>query len=637
MCGIAGLVWKTTAGKRIEDFRAAAAQLEHRGPDSSGEYLDEQILLIHYRLAILDLSPSGHQPYKLGEPPFGIGVYNGELYNYRALAESFNLSVTTACDTEVVFRSISKNGSDILRDYNGIFALAYYRPDSSELLLARDRFGVKPMYFVNTPDYFAFASEAKVLYTFAPTLTLNPRVLHEFLRFGSSMSMETIVTGVRKVAPGHYLRLGMSTGELEEAPYWSVEADLVPQSTPAGYNEAVVQTRQLLGDAVERQCLSDVPVGAYLSGGLDSSLVVALASQRTSKTLSTFSVRFEGSNDSELPLAREVADRYRTDHHEMEISTRGIESDIEGLILQYDEPFADPAALPLHLMAQKCAPIAKVILQGDGGDELFAGYGRHLDLSQRRRRIALFALLAHAHPKKSARQRFADRFHDLAAQPRHNRFGELTRSSKGLRLEQVLSGELRARALAESPLSVFEQGAEVVRDLDPVRQMLLIDMVAILPHTFLEKVDKVNMWHSVEARVPMLDNELVDYVSGLPSDYKIKGGRTKRLLRDVAKGVIPQSVLQGRKQSFGTPIDTWLRTILADYARAVFEQSRGGWEGYFDFDYIVALHDEHIAGRANHSGILWRLVVLLVWLNHYADKIDGIGGGPPEDCVRLAY
>lgn len=635
MCGIAGLIWKTTDGKRIEDFRAAARKLNHRGPDSLGEYLDEQILLIHYRLAILDLSPSGQQPFRVGGEAHGIGVYNGELYNYRALAESLKLSLVTTCDTEVVFKSISAYGPDVLRDYNGIFALAYYSLDASELLLARDRFGVKPMYFVDTPAYFAFASEAKVLFSFAPNLKINPRVLHEYLRFGSSMSMETLVSGVRKIAPGHYLRLDISSHEWAEAAFWSVEKDLVPKTSSPRYNDAVTQTRKLLGDAVERQCLSDVPVGAYLSGGLDSSLVVAFAAQRTSRNLSTFSVRFEGSENSELPLARAVAERYRTDHHEMEITTRGIESDIEGLILQYDEPFADPAALPLHLMARKCAPIAKVILQGDGGDELFAGYGSHLDLSERRRRVTLFFLLANAHPKRSERQRFADRFHDLAAQPLHTRLAELTRSSKGLGLEHVLSGDLKASVLAESPLSIFVQSSEVVRDQDPVRQMLLTDMVAILPHTFLEKVDKVSMWHSVEARVPMLDNELVDYVSGLPSGFKIKGGQTKRLLRDVAEGFLPQSVLHGRKQSFGTPMDTWLRTILADYVRLVFEQSRTNWSQWFDFDHIVALHDEHLAGRANNSGILWRLIVLFVWLNHYGHKTDGIGCESVEDSVRL--
>jgi len=377
----------------------------------------------------------------------------------------------------------------------------------------------------------------------------------------------------------------------------------------------------LLGEAVERQCLSDVPIGAYLSGGLDSSMIVALAARRDGPPIKTFSVRFEGSLNSELPLARQVAERYGTDHHEMEISPGHLLDDLDDLIFQYDEPFADPAVLPLHLMAEQCAPMAKVILQGDGGDELFAGYGRHLDMSQFWRRVLAFGVLSKLHPSGSARERFARRYAPMAATPLSARLTRLAGNPQASLFSEVIKGEFRQQVLAGNPSTTFEDAASFLEGRDPVSQVLLTDMMTILPHTFLEKVDKVSMWHSVEARVPFLDNNLVDYLISLPSSLKIRGGVTKALLRDIATDFLPEDVYRGRKQSFGTPMDIWLRTLLFDYAQGVFHSSKERWSDFFDFDRILSLHRDHAEGRADHASLLWRLVVLLVWLNRYAGKV----------------
>ena len=624
MCGVAGLVWKGERGRRVADFRAAARLMAHRGPDSYGEFLDDRVLLIHYRLAIIDLSPTGNQPFEIADDWRSVGVYNGELYNFREIAAAYVRDARGTSDTEVLFKGIHRHGDSIIEEYNGIFAFAQYFPEDAKLLLARDRFGVKPLYLVDTPDYFAFASEAKVLYAFQETLAINPRVLHEFLWFGSSMSMDTLVAGVKKVIPGSVLRLDLNTWNSETRRFWTLDGQRSIDSRTPSYDEAKAATTRLLAEAVERQCLSDVPIGAYLSGGIDSSLVVALAAQRSEQPISTFSVQFEGSENTELPLARQVAERYGTTHHEMEISTRDLEADIPGLVVQYDEPFADPAALPLHLMAAKCAPITKVILQGDGGDELFAGYGRHLDLSEYRRRRLMFGLLSKFHPKSAVRERFASRYHDLAAKPLARRLAELTRSSFGLQIDEILKDPLKSEVLKADPLTVFEVSAEKFRAHDPVQQMLLTDMEAILPHTFLEKVDKISMWHSVEARVPMLDNALADYVMALPSHYKIRERRTKALLRDIAADLLPAAVVTGRKQSFGTPMGSWLRTFLLDYVKGVLHMSRNRWNRWFNFDRLEQLHREHMAGERDHSATLWRVVVLLVWLNHYHGKIADV-------------
>ncbi|MGY6587747.1 MAG: asparagine synthase (glutamine-hydrolyzing) [Wenzhouxiangella sp.] len=622
MCGIAGLIWKSREARRIDDFRAAAALMVHRGPDGHGEFVDDRLMLVHYRLAILDLSPAGHQPFELHDEHESIGVYNGELYNFREIAESRGIEQKTTCDTEIVLKGVARFGPEILSEYNGIFAFAQYFPREGSLLLARDRLGVKPLYFIDTPGYFAFASEAKALYAFMQTLPLNPVVLREFLSYGSSMSCETIVAGVNKVPPGSSLMLNLENFQIETRSFWSV-ASLADQSPPdLDYASAKAEVKSRLGGAVKRQLLSDVPVGAYLSGGLDSSLIVALAARQSASPIKTFSVQFEGSPETELPLARQVAERYGTEHHEIEVSPRDLLPDLDRLILQYDEPFADPAAMPLHLMGARCAPMAKVILQGDGGDELFAGYGRHLDVSQYWRRVAAFGALSKVHPNKQARQRFASRFDDLSARPLALRLAKLTGNPSMDLLARVTKEPLRSRLAGVSAIRTFELAATTFAHTDRLTQVMLADMIAILPHTFLDKVDKVSMWHGIEARVPLLDNELVEFMAALPSSFKIRGGVTKTLLRDVAADLLPVDVLLGRKQSFGTPLEIWLKNLLFDYCQEVFQSGRQKWSDWFDFDQILAMHEEHVEGKGDHGLLLWRLVVLLVWLDHYAGKVE---------------
>lgn len=622
MCGIAGLVWKTAEARRIDDFRAAAALLVHRGPDGHGEFVDDSLMLIHYRLAILDLSPAGHQPFKLHGEQESVGVYNGELYNYREIAESRRIEQETSCDTEIVLKGVARFGPELLAEYNGIFALAQYFPRKGNLLLARDRLGVKPLYLLDTPEYFAFASEAKVLYAFMQTLPLSPEVLREFLSYGSSMSCETIVSGVKKLPPGSSLLLNLETFHTETRNFWSVESLADQPPSDLDYASAKTEVKRRLGAAVKRQLLSDVPVGAYLSGGLDSSLIVAMAASQSGSPIKTFSVQFEGSPETELPLARQVAERYGTEHHEIEISPRDLLHDLDRLILQYDEPFADPAAMPLHLMAVRCAPMTKVILQGDGGDELFGGYGRHLDVSQYWRRLAAFGALSRLHPNKVSRQRFASRFDGLAARPLALRLAKLTGNPSMDTIARVTREPFRSQLAGASAIRTFELAATKFAHTDRLTQVMLADMIAILPHTFLDKVDKVSMWHGIEARVPLLDNELVEFVAALPSRFKIRGGVTKTLLRDVAVDLLPEDVLRGRKQSFGTPLQIWLRKLLFDYCQEVFQAGREKWSDWFDFDQILKMHKEHVEGKVDHALLLWRLVVLLVWLNHYADKVS---------------
>ena len=623
MCGIAGLFWKNERGRCPEEFRVAAASIAHRGPDAHGEFLDDRGILIHYRLSILDLSEAGNQPFRDPSSPC-IGVYNGELYNFRDLANRYKLNLDSHSDTEVLFRLLHTYGESIVPHYNGIFGFASYDYRKGSLLLARDRMGVKPLYYIDAPDYFAFASEAKVLYQFMATLPISTAVLQEFLLFGSSLSEQTIVQGVRKLKSGTTLRVDLSHFGSQHSPFWSVESHIA-QSPPLQNkpHEIKHSIRRVLKEAVTRQCISDVPVGAYLSGGIDSSVVVALASQNMGSRLSTYSVSFEGSDESELGLARMVAEKYGTDHHEFQVGVRHLEHELEALILQYDEPFADPAIIPLHLMAQKCAPLSKVVLQGDGGDELFAGYGRHLDLSQRWRRAIAFKSLALLHPSKTRRKAMASRARPLLTPSAARRLALLSGMSTNRDLSiSVLSDGLREQLRSHDPLQSFYPCAKSLSGVDALQQMLYTDLQVILPNRFLEKVDKVSMWHGIEARVPLLDDMLVNYVMRIPSKLKVSGGQTKRLLRKVASDLLPKELLEARKQSFGTPMGTWLRTTLSGFVERVFERGRKDWSEIIDFDHLSVLFDQHLNKQANHSAILWRATVLLTWLDHYKQKVQ---------------
>ena len=622
MCGIAGLVWKNQKARKVDDFRRAAALIEHRGPDAKGEFLDDRLLLLHYRLAIVALGEEGSQPFFTKYADTAVGVYNGELYNHKSIRQRYHLDLNTASDTETFLSGIHARGPSIIPDYNGIFAFAQYFPARRELLIARDRLGVKPLYYIDCEDYFAFASEAKVLFSFMPELTIEEGALHEFLRFGSSMSTRTVVRDVWKLEPGTFMKIDLESFVRTRKIFWSVrESSHVEKKERVDYHSAKEQTGDLLSKAVARQCMADVPIGSYLSGGLDSSLVTAMAAAHAPGRLATFSVCFEGSENSELPLARQVAQRYGTEHHEMTISTRGLEEDLERLIFQYDEPFADPAAVPLHLMAERCSSLTKVVLQGDGGDELCAGYGRHLDLSQYWRRRIAFGLLSVLHPKRKMRGFYASRSGPLAKRSLADRLAALTAPSNDDVLASVLRDPFRSNVLSQNEIGTFQKAASEFAALGRIEQMLCTDLIAILPHTFLEKVDKVSMWHGLEARVPMLDNDLVSFVMNIPGSFKVRNGVTKRILRDVAQDWLPPEVVIGRKQSFGTPMAVWLRTLLHDFAADVFSKARSNWSYLFDFDRLEHLLCVHRDGDANYAAILWRMVVLLVWLQTYHSKI----------------
>jgi len=620
MCGISGIIYNNSA-KQTKRFRASANLQAHRGPDYTGYFGDEFVDLMHHRLSIIDLDPRANQPFKNlnGDK---ILVYNGEIYNYKQLTVTYNLGLNTSSDTEVLCQLLDTPNFNVA-ELNGIFAFAYYDIKNHSLDLYRDRLGVKPLYYYKCEEYFMFASEAKVIYDYLDELEINYQALSEFMAYGHSNGYETMITGVKKLAPGTSLTLDIASFQLSSCTYWEAKK-LVNQQIKPTFAQAKNHTTKLLEEAVKRQCISDVPVGAYLSGGIDSSAIVALASKHTDSKLITYSVDFEGSPTSELKAAAKVAKQFNTEHHEFQVSTTKADEYLEHLIYQYDEPFADPAMIPLHLIAQKAAKSSKVVLQGDGGDEVFAGYGKYIDVKDYKLRKAGFFMLKYLHPNPKTKAFFSQRYRKLNFKDKAEVLANMVENNlnieTGIYFNKICTSALKK----VTPLKSYHDSYRKFDKLPFMQSMLYTDMENMLPNKYLEKVDKVNMLHGIEARVPLLDNELAHYVMRLPQEYKIKKGITKYLLRDILRGLVPNDILNDKKRSFGTPFPDWTENRLYTFALKHFEV---GQKAKLPFNYEVIICElQHIKNTGCHKNatLVWKFLVLTIWLSFYKDKITNI-------------
>lgn len=621
MCGISGIIYKDLGAKDGNQFRAAAELSQHRGPDYTGYFSDDRIELAHHRLSILDLDERSHQPFTGATDDSYVLIYNGEIYNYKDLFKKYNLTLNTTSDTEVLFKLLLSSDFD-LNELNGIFAFGFYDRKNNKFKISRDRLGVKPLYYFNSDKYFIFSSEAKVIYAYMSKMKINYMAFSEYMTFGHSASEQTIIEGVKKLSPGSSLIIDLYSYDILHEKFWSIGKNVLEDQINPNYDDALNNTKSLLERAVQRQCVSDVQVGAYLSGGIDSSAVVALASKYTERRLNTYSVNFDKNPNSELKLASMLAKKYQTNHHEFEVNTNNIEEYLSELIFQYDEPFADPAMIPLHLIAEKASEYSKVVLQGDGGDEIFAGYGRHLDLQQYQFRKWTFRLLRYLHPRRNQKKYYSERHNSLNHDNYSKVMANLVQSDLNIGYKDVLSDEVEDKISEFNPLLQYELTDKKFQGLPLMQRMLYADMEIILPNKFLEKVDKVNMFHSIEARVPLLDNDLVDYVMRLPQDLKIKKSTTKYFFRDILKGIIPDEILNAQKSSFGTPISEWLRTTLFDFAMDQFK--KGEKENLpINFSLIKNnLIDHKNNGDSSKSGLIWRTLVLTIWMSQYKDKLE---------------
>ncbi len=620
MCGLCGIV--TFDGEPVEPAVVAAMTetLRHRGPDDAGTYVEGGVGLGHRRLSIIDLSAAGHQPM-ISADGHRVLVFNGEIYNYRELRaelEGLGVRFRTASDTEVLLEGLGVWGLDVVPKLRGMFAFAEYDRRVGRVRLVRDRFGIKPCYYQWDGRALVFGSEIKALLASGRVpRAVDPRGLQEFMWFGNTIGTATCFQGVTKVPPGAWLEA--TAGGMAVHRYWSPDA--VPPTTPS-WPEAVEETRERLREAVLAHLVADVPVGVFLSGGIDSSAITAIARKAVGPGLRTYAVGFDDrTHADETGKARRVAEHFGTEHQEIRVSGTGSRDVLPRLVRAHDEPFGDAADIPLFLLAEQLIGVTKVVLQGDGGDEMFAGYRRYRILSAARRWRALGGMLGPALGlvDRSERVHRAVRF--LRA---------VGARDMGTRMALLLTTEVEAEPptdlLAASgqgstprvdPFAEYREAARRSVGRDPVSRMLAADAAILLPHTFLEKVDKATMAHGLEVRVPFLDPILATFAIGLPASFKVGPGGGKRVLKAALRGLVPDWVLDAPKTGFGVPYDEWLRGPLTGYWREVVLDPSSKRSGLLDHSRLERWMGEHLARKRNRGFPLWKALQVALWEREY--------------------
>jgi len=624
MCGIAGQI---TADRRPVDGRVVAAmgaRLRHRGPDDHGLYVKGHVGLAHQRLSILDLSAAGHQPMSNEAGTVWI-VFNGEIYNYEELRGRLRSarSFRSRTDTEVFLYLYEEYGVRCLELLRGMFAVAIWDERTGRLVLARDRLGKKPLYYSVGNGDLSFASELKALLVEGPRPDLDPVSLHHYLTFQYVPAPQSIYQGIRKLPPGHALIY--EDGKVSVSAYWSLSYDKErARRTDEDYRE---EFRALLTESVKLRLVSDVPLGAFLSGGVDSSSVVALMSRLTDRPVKTFSIGFREDAYNELPYARQVADRFRTDHHEFVVEPSAVEI-LPTLARVYDEPFADSSAIPTYYISELSRRFVTVVLNGDGGDELLGGYPRYRFgdterflsscLSDRTRERCR-DLLARLPNRLPGLGRLRRRLEPLLTPFSRTYLARICYFSPAEK-DALYTDAFRDTVRAHDSAALLDDWFGEARAADLLDRLLAVDTRSYLPDDLLVKVDRATMAHGVEARSPLLDHRLVEFAAALPVDLKIRGGEGKYLLKSAMRGLLPESVVTREKMGFGVPLDRWYRAECKDFVRETLLSARSLQRGYFKPAGIRTLLDGEQHGACAYGMRVHALLMLELWHREYADQ-----------------
>ncbi len=626
MCGIAGRVnFKSGRPVSASLITGMCDLLGHRGPDGSGVRTHGAAGFGHRRLAIIDLTPTGHQPMVSDDERLWI-TFNGEIYNYRDLRTALasrGHRFRSQSDTEVILHLYQEYGAGCVEHLRGMFAFAIWDAERRELLVARDRVGKKPVCYWEDADGLAFASEAKA---FLADPSFHPRPdlsgLWDYLSYQYIPAPASGFKGVRKLPPGHLLTV--RDGTVTVSRYWTLRYDgarrwSVPQAREALLAELETATRLRL--------VSDVPLGAFLSGGVDSTLVVALMVRAGAAPVRTFSIGFDEEDFNELPFARRVAERFGTDHHEFTVRP-DIVSILPALVWHYNEPYADSSAIPSYYLAQETRRHVTVALNGDGGDESFAGYDRYqanrlalgVDVlpAPLRRRIARWAAATPHGASRSLATRVR-RFLETGAESPERRYAQwLMHFTHDMKLALCRPDFVRATGRDSTDYLVEQYRRSEASDF--TGKTLDVDVHTYLPNDLLVKVDIASMAHSLEARSPLLDHKVMELAATFPSSFKLRGFDKKWILKDVARGLLPADVLSRPKRGFGVPIEHWLRGSLRDLLQDVLLSPAAEQREYFDPAFVRRLVDDHLTNRQNRHFLLWNLLMLELWHRTFLDR-----------------
>ncbi|MBF0327719.1 MAG: asparagine synthase (glutamine-hydrolyzing) [Nitrospirae bacterium] len=627
MCGICGKI--NLDGQPVSErlIKSMNSAIVHRGPDDEGGVIKGPVGLGHRRLSIIDLSDSARQPMCNEDGTIWI-VFNGEIYNFQELSRdllSKGHEFRTKSDTEAIIHLYEEYGAECLKYLRGMFAFAIFDEKRDELFLARDRVGKKPLYYYHTDKTFIFASEIKaILQDNSIQRTPDLEGINHYLTYLYVPSPWSAFKGIKKLPPAHYMIL--KDGKIKTERYWKLSYLPKHQISFESLKKEIINR---LREAVKIRLISDVPLGAFLSGGVDSSAIVALMSQLMREPVKTFSIGFKEEAYNELRYARMVAERFKTDHTEFMVEPKAVDL-LPKLVWHYNEPYADVSAIPTYYVSKLAREHVTVILNGDGGDENFAGYGRYVanEYSALMHRFLPAALvnmtlpllnnIPHGHHPRGFIWRLK-RFLKEYVKPSEVRNGHwisqfTTEMKSELCTDDFIESVFHADSL-DLLLDKYKE-AEAETFLD---KTLYADVAMYLPEDLLVKVDIASMANSLECRSPFLDQEFMEFAAMIPSEYKLKGRSTKHILKESLRGILPDEVMFREKMGFGVPLDYWFRNELKDMAYDTLLGRQCVERGYFHKEYIQRILDEHVSGKWNWQNHIWSLLMLELWHQTFID------------------
>jgi len=629
MCGIVGKV-NVDSNHPVDEarIRQMSQIICHRGPDDEGVWVKGSTGLGHRRLAIIDLTPTGHQPMSNEDGTIWI-TFNGEVYNHlelRADLEKKGHRYRGNSDTETIIHLYEEYGRNCVQHLRGMFAFAIWDEHQRSLLLARDRFGQKPLLYAETADGLTFASEFRALLQ-DPTVSreLDYTAIHHYLTYGYVPVPHSVFTDILKLPPANTLL--WQNGQISIEQYWQLRYTPKLSLTET---EAEAQLLALLREAIQLRLMSDVPLGAFLSGGVDSSAVVALMAEMMDEPVKTFSIGFNDQSFNELDYARQVAQQYATDHHEFVVTPDALEI-LPELVWAYGEPYADSSALPTYYVARETRQYVTVALNGDGGDEALAGYDRYratkvaaaYERLPRWLREGMVAPFVSRLPESTRKRDLLGRIKrfvqaiDTTPERRYARWVTLMSPSEKLAL---YTPEFLEQMSGYDSLAFIEQAYSLSDSSDFIERTQAADVYSYLPNDLLIKVDIATMLHSLEARSPFLDHKLAEFIARLPPDYRLRGRVSKYILKRALRHHLTDDILYRSKQGFGVPVGRWFRHELKPVAYETLLDTQTLGRDIFRKTAVRTILDDHVAGRANHGQRIWALLMLELWFRTFVDR-----------------
>lgn len=624
MCGIVGIY--NLKGNPVDSFmvQKMADALKHRGPDDRGIYVNKNMGLGHQRLSIIDVSSAGYQPMANEDKSLYI-IFNGEIYNFKKLKEilkSLGHRFISKTDTEVILHSYEEWGINCLEKFNGMFSFAIWDKKNRQFFLARDRMGEKPLYYYLDQEQFIFASEIKaILENYNVPRKIDHQGLVNYFTFGHSIAPDTIYQGIKKLLPGHYLIFKNNQIKIEE--YWD---PFIPNKKEDKGKDYYQQTiREIFEESVKEELISDVPLGVFLSGGIDSSSVVAMMAKNGVSPLRTFSVGFDvaGTEFNELSDAKIVANHFKTEHHELFLKEPDLINILNKLVYHYDEPFGDAAAFPVFYISQFTKKYVKVVLTGEGGDEVFGGYRRYIVENNRSKLLALNWLFENNMFQKTIKS--------LPGLRRTKKFAEtvliendLSRYTNWLVFfsKEMIDNFLKPELLVaeKDSLKIYKEYFSRYKPESFLDKIMYLDQKILLPDCYLEKVDKASMAFGLETRSPILNHHLVEFANSIPSKYKIKDGKTKYIFKEAMKDFLPKQIFKKRKHGLAVPTNIWFKGKLKNYLFEIIFDKKTKARGYFNFPYIEKLYKSYQNGNQPFDSQLWLILNFELWHRQFIDK-----------------